>query len=279
MTEAQDAKPSVDTDKSWSVDGAETSESSPSEGLGDTVVKMPKISARGAGVKPTMGSGKPSAAEKSSGSKPSIPKPVRKSSSDDLMAAFDKPEAAAGSAKPAAAPRPAAPTVADAAPAAAVTTSVSVASVVRPPTAKPVAPTAKPPAPAAASAPSARRTRKARLRVARLDPWSVMKTVFLFSIAFGIMAWVATYLLWQVLMASGLFGAINDAIQNAVSSPNNTEGWRIEDYLSANKVLGVTALLAVINAIITTALGTVGAFLYNLSANILGGLELTLAED
>lgn len=283
MTEAQDAKPSVDTDKSWSVDGAETSPSSPSEGLGDTVVKMPKISARGAGVKPTMGSGKASTAEKSSGSKPSIPKPVRKGSSEDLMAAFDKPEAAAGSAKsaaPAAAPRPAAP-VADAAPAAAATTSVSVASVVRPPAAKPVAPGAKPPAsgPAASSAPSARRTRKARLRVARLDPWSVMKTVFLFSIAFGIMAWVATYLLWQVLMASGLFGAINDAIQNAVSSPNNTEGWRIEDYLSANKVLGVTALLAVINAIITTALGTVGAFLYNLSANILGGLELTLAED
>lgn len=280
MTEAQDAKPSVDTDKSWSVDGAETSPSSPSEGLGDTVVKMPKVSARGTGVKPSMGSGKPPAAEKPSGSKPSIPKPVRKGSSDDLMAAFDKPEAAVDGAKPAAALRPSAPTIADAAPAAA-TTSVSVASVVRPPAAKPVAPGAKPPtsAPAAASAPSARRTRKARLRVARLDPWSVMKTVFLFSIAFGIMAWVATYLLWQVLMASGLFSAINDAIQNAVSSPNNTEGWRIEDYLSANKVLGVTALLAVINAIITTALGTVGAFLYNLSANILGGLELTLAED
>ncbi|WP_198018364.1 DUF3566 domain-containing protein, partial [Sedimentibacter sp. B4] len=50
-------------------------------------------------------------------------------------------------------------------------------------------------------------------------------------------------------------------------------------YISTNKVLGVTALLAVINVVISTALGTLTAFLYNLSANILGGLELTLAED
>ena len=44
-------------------------------------------------------------------------------------------------------------------------------------------------------------------------------------------------------------------------------------------MLGITALVAVINVVITTALGTLAAFLYNLSANILGGLELTLAED
>jgi hypothetical protein len=225
-----------------------------------------------------MGSGKPGA------TKPSIPKPVRKPADEDLMAAFDKPVASTASAKPAApaAAPAAAAKAAPEAPTAAQPTSVSVASVMRPAAAtKPAAPVAPPakPAGAPAAAPSARRTRKARLRVARVDPWSVMKTVFLFSIAFGIMAWVATYLLWQVLMASGLFGAINEAIMNAVSSPNNTEGWRIEDYFSANKVLGVTALLAVINVVITTALGTVGAFLYNLSANILGGLELTLAED
>lgn len=125
----------------------------------------------------------------------------------------------------------------------------------------------------------ARRTRKARLRLSRIDPWSVMKTVFLFSIAFGIMAWVAVYVLWWVLQASGIFDVINESIVGIISSPNNTEGFRIEDYVSANKVLGVTALLGVINVVISTALGTLGAFLYNLSANILGGLELTLAED
>ncbi|MGB7961780.1 MAG: DUF3566 domain-containing protein [Propionicimonas sp.] len=133
-------------------------------------------------------------------------------------------------------------------------------------------------APPVAKAPT-RRTRKARLRVSRVDPWSVMKTTFLFSIAAGIMVWVATYVTWSVIEASGLFSVINDQIVNLISSPNDASPWRIEDYLSANKVLGVTALVAVINVVLLTALGTLFAFLYNLSANILGGLELTLAED
>ncbi|HLT61584.1 MAG TPA: DUF3566 domain-containing protein, partial [Microlunatus sp.] len=45
----------------------------------------------------------------------------------------------------------------------------------------------------------ARRTRKARLRLSRLDPWSVMKTSFLFSISAGIVLVVAVYAIWTVL--------------------------------------------------------------------------------
>ena len=135
------------------------------------------------------------------------------------------------------------------------------------------------PKPAPARRPSTRRTRKARLRLSRIDPWSVMKTSFLFSIAFGIMFWVATYVVWSVIGASGLFEAINEAIVNILSSPNDASPLRIEDYVNTNKVLGIAALIAVVNVVLMTALGTLTAFLYNLSANILGGLELTLAED
>jgi hypothetical protein len=124
-----------------------------------------------------------------------------------------------------------------------------------------------------------RRTRKARLRLSRLDPWSVMKTVFLFSIAFGVMFWVAIYLVWTIVETSGIFAAINEVVTDLVSSPNDTSPWRVEDYVSMNKVLGIGALIAVINVVLMTALGTIAAFLYNLSANILGGLEVTLAED
>ena len=124
-----------------------------------------------------------------------------------------------------------------------------------------------------------RRTRKARLRLSRLDPWSVMKTVFLFSIAFGVMFWVAIYMVWTIVETSGLFAAINEVVTDLVSSPNDTSPWRIEDYISMNKVLGIGALIAVVNVVLMTALGTIAAFLYNLSANVLGGLEVTLAED
>jgi hypothetical protein len=147
--------------------------------------------------------------------------------------------------------------------------------------AAPVAPPAQAARPAAVTSARSvsRRTRKARLRLSRIDPWSVMKTSFLFSIAFGIMFWFATYVVWSVIGASGLFDAVNGILQNLLSNPNDQTQIRIEDFVNTNKVLGVAALIAVINVVLLTAIGTLTAFLYNLSANILGGLELTLAED
>ena len=123
------------------------------------------------------------------------------------------------------------------------------------------------------------RTRRARLRISRVDPWSVMKTSFLFSIAFGIMFWFATYVVWSVVGASGLLDSVNAILQTLLSNPNDQTQVRIEDFVNTNKVLGIAALIAVINVVLLTALATIFAFLYNLSANILGGLELTLAED
>jgi hypothetical protein len=126
---------------------------------------------------------------------------------------------------------------------------------------------------------SVRRTRKARLRLSRLDPWSVMKTSFLFSIAAGIMLVVAVYAVWAVLSTSGLFASINDIVASVVSTPGDTTPFRVEDYLNTQRIMGVTALIACVDVVIFTALATLGSFLYNLAATMLGGLEITLAED
>ena len=125
----------------------------------------------------------------------------------------------------------------------------------------------------------ARRTRKARLRLSRVDPWSVMKTALLFSIAAGIILVVATYGVWSVLNASGLFDAVNDMVKSVVSTPGDTTPFRIEEYVNTQKIIGVAALIAVVDVLIFTALATLGSFLYNLAATVLGGLEVTLAED
>jgi len=125
----------------------------------------------------------------------------------------------------------------------------------------------------------ARRTRKARLRLSRLDPWSVMKTSFLFSIAAGIMLVAAVYSVWTVLSTSQLFDSINEIVRSVVSTPGDTTPFRIEEYINTQKVMGVTALIACVDVVIFTALATLGSFLYNLAATMLGGLEITLAED
>lgn len=127
--------------------------------------------------------------------------------------------------------------------------------------------------------PITRRTRKARLRLARLDPWSVMKTVFLFSIAGAIVMFIATWVVWGVINASGVFDAVNKAVHDLVATPGSESSFRLEDYVNTHRVLGLCALIGALDVLLLTALATLGAFLYNLAATVMGGLEVTLAED
>ncbi|WP_199701409.1 DUF3566 domain-containing protein, partial [Jiangella rhizosphaerae] len=122
------------------------------------------------------------------------------------------------------------------------------------------------------------RVRKARLRLLRVDPWSVMKTAFLLSVALGITLFVAVAVLWSVLDAAGVFSSIDDIVTDMTASDSNS-GIDINQYVELSRVLGFTTLIAVVDVVLLTALATLGAFLYNLSASLLGGLELTLAED
>ena len=127
--------------------------------------------------------------------------------------------------------------------------------------------------------PSSRpQTRKARLRMSRIDPWSVMKTAFLLSIAFGIVTWVAVFIIWSAIGAAGVFDNINNTVQEVLGTPT-AEPFRIENYINTGKVMGFTTLLACADVLIITALATLGSFLYNIAATLLGGLEVTLASE
>ncbi|MFH7593846.1 DUF3566 domain-containing protein [Streptomyces racemochromogenes] len=122
------------------------------------------------------------------------------------------------------------------------------------------------------------RTRKARLRVAKADPWSVMKVSFLLSIALGICTIVASAVLWMVMDAMGIFSTVGGTISEATGS-NEGNGFDLQSFLSLPRVLIFTSVIAVIDVVLMTALATLGAFIYNLSAGFVGGVELTLAED
>lgn len=122
------------------------------------------------------------------------------------------------------------------------------------------------------------RTRKARLRVAKADPWSVMKVSFLLSIALGVCTVIAAAVLWMVMDAMGVFSTVGGTISEATGS-NEGNGFDLQSFLSLPRVLIFTGVIAVIDVVLATALATLGSFIYNLSAGFVGGVELTLAED
>lgn len=148
------------------------------------------------------------------------------------------------------------------------------------------APIATPAAPAKAAATKAspakaaagRQPRRARLRLTRIDPWSVMKTAFLLSIALGVVTIVSVMMVWFVLGTAGLWDSINSTVQSLLGG-EDAAGFDVQDYVGMSRVLGFTTLVAVVDVILLTALATLAAFLYNMAAALLGGIEVTLAEE
>ncbi len=120
--------------------------------------------------------------------------------------------------------------------------------------------------------------RKARLRIVRLDPWSVMKMAFALSIALAIVTVIAVAIVWSVLDTAGVWEAINTSVDTLVNSRAGS-AFDVQEYVGLSRVMGLTIVVAAANIVLITALATLGAFLYNLAAALLGGFEVTLAED
>lgn len=133
------------------------------------------------------------------------------------------------------------------------------------------------PRPAGSRPAAPRRVRRARLRLTHIDPWSVMKTAFLLSIAIGIVTVVAVGIVWSVLGAAGVWDSINRAVADVAGDTGGD--FAIEDYLGTSRIMGITMLLAVVDVFLITVVATLGAFLYNLAAALLGGLEVVFAEE
>jgi hypothetical protein len=131
-------------------------------------------------------------------------------------------------------------------------------------------------APAAAPAPHA--PRRARLRLTRIDPWSIMKIAFLLSIAIGIVTVIAVMTVWSILGAAGVWDSINTTVASVIGGEDGNN-FNVTDYVGMSRVLGFTSLVAVADVVLLTALATLAAFLYNMAAALLGGVEVTLAED
>jgi hypothetical protein len=119
--------------------------------------------------------------------------------------------------------------------------------------------------------------RQAHLTVARFEPWSVMKFSFMVSLVCFVILFVAVAVLYGTLAGLGVFDAIQKALSN-VTSGQGTSGVNLSHYLSASTILTYTALLGILDVVLITAFATVGSVVYNLTANLVGGVEVTLKE-
>ena len=88
---------------------------------------------------------------------------------------------------------------------------------------------------------------------------------------------VAMTIFWVVLNVVGVWDQVNEAVTSVLS--DDSSSFNITDYLGFWRLIGLTLVLSAINVVLMTALATIGAHLYNLAAQVLGGVEVTFSEE
>lgn len=116
--------------------------------------------------------------------------------------------------------------------------------------------------------------RRARLRISHVNPLSVLKLALLFGACMLVVVLVAVAALWFVLNSAGVFSSITEA----TSTITDSEEGGPSAWFGFGRVMLITAVLGVLNLIAFTLLATVGALLYNLCSDFVGGVEVTLSE-
>lgn len=116
--------------------------------------------------------------------------------------------------------------------------------------------------------------RQAALQLKRLDPWSVLKLALVLAFVLFFIWLVAIGVLYGVLDGMGVWDRLNGTYADLVSGEAPTGS----PLISAGRVFGLAALVGAINSLLFAVAITVGAFVYNVSADLVGGIEVTLTE-
>ncbi|MFL6144347.1 MAG: DUF3566 domain-containing protein [Labedaea sp.] len=116
--------------------------------------------------------------------------------------------------------------------------------------------------------------RRANLQIKRFDPWSVLKLSLVLGVALFFVWLVAVGALYAVLDGMGVWDKVNGISTDLLQGNEGSSA----PLISAGRVFGIAAIVGAINIVLFSALATVGAFVYNVSADLAGGLEVTLAE-
>jgi Transmembrane domain of unknown function (DUF3566) len=125
--------------------------------------------------------------------------------------------------------------------------------------------------------------RRARLTVKRIDPWSTLKFSFVYGLAGLVVLLVCVIVLYGVIDAMGVISSLRSFLtevsDSSTSSTSGTStGAGLAAWLGFGRVMLIALVLGIVNVVLFTAFATLTAFIYNVCTDIVGGVEVTLAE-
>ncbi|MDX2342496.1 MAG: DUF3566 domain-containing protein [Acidimicrobiia bacterium] len=111
--------------------------------------------------------------------------------------------------------------------------------------------------------------RRVRRIIRKIDPWTVLKASFVFNAVMGLVFVLGMWVMWSLVLQKGIPEKIVDLF-DAVT---------IELTIDGPLYFRIVVLLAIIGVIGTTAFMTLGAVVYNLISDLVGGIEVAVLEE
>jgi len=116
---------------------------------------------------------------------------------------------------------------------------------------------------------------RASMQIRRIDPWSALKVSLVLSVALFFVWMIAVAFLYLVLGGMGVWSKLNSNVGDLLTSASGQAGGEL---VSSGTIFGGAALIGLVNIVLLTAMATVGVFIYNLTTDLVGGIEVTLAD-
>ncbi|RAV06731.1 hypothetical protein DQP55_23715 [Mycolicibacterium sp. GF69] len=116
---------------------------------------------------------------------------------------------------------------------------------------------------------------RASMQIRRIDPWSTLKVSAVLSVALFFVWMIAVAFLYLVLGGMGVWSKLNSNVGDLLTSAGGGSGGEL---VSAGTIFGGATLIGLVNIVLLTAMATIGAFVYNLTTDLVGGVEVTLAD-
>lgn len=113
---------------------------------------------------------------------------------------------------------------------------------------------------------------RASMQIRRIDPWSALKVSLLLSTALFFVWMIAVAVLYVLLGAMGVWSKLNSNVGDLLTNNSAAE------LVSGSSIFGGAALIGLVNVVVLTAMATLGVVIYNLSTDVVGGVEVTLAD-
>ncbi len=112
---------------------------------------------------------------------------------------------------------------------------------------------------------------RVRRVIRKIDPWTVLKVSLVFNAIMALVTVLGLVVFWSVFVNAGIPDRINElaltiGLENGIT-------------FSGAVYFRIVVLLAIVGTILMTGLFTLGAVIYNLISDLVGGVEFVVLEE